>query len=228
MKPFLQWLKKLLRPNDKPTSEESESHSAHWLKPEENSFGIELLDCRRVALGMISMTSDPKIAARFLELRSSRGEELRGMKPSHARTIACNLIYPHEGMPSDGPHYKAQKMEDKWDIYLYDGHLYFVRSWSGKLTYRAEVEFNGKMATVTTVDAIQQDENDELVVRTVDYLVKSHLYCLEVPHPLPTGAQKGVEWLAMYSFSQFGRRGLYGTFADTLGIGVQRSAPEQT
>ena len=74
----------------------------------------------------------------------------------------------HEGLPngilattwiafvlSEGDHRKvgvqdwAQRMEDRWDIYLYDGNLYFARSWTGELGHRARVEFQERAAVVT-------------------------------------------------------------------------------
>jgi len=49
----------------------------------------------------------------------------------------------------------------------------------------------------------------------VDYLIRSHLYRLPLPHPLPKSVGQDPRELALFSFSQYGRYGLYGTFADT-------------
>ena len=57
------------------------------------------------------------------------------------------------GQSRDGPLFVARQMEDKWDIYLYDGHLYFARSWTGELVFRAVIEFAAPQAVLTTVEA---------------------------------------------------------------------------
>jgi hypothetical protein len=49
---------------------------------------------------------------------------------------------------------------------------------------------------------------------TIDFLIVSHVFGREIPHPLPSAYfERSPEDLALFSFSEFGRRGLYGTFA---------------
>jgi hypothetical protein len=51
-------------------------------------------------------------------------------------------------------------------------------------------------------------------VRTLDFLIESHVFGRECPHPLPAAyLGRAPDDLALFSFSQFGRRGLYGIFA---------------
>ena len=49
----------------------------------------------------------------------------------------------------------------------------------------------------------------------MDFLIRSHLYGQSVPHPLPKPLGRDPRENALFSFSQYGRHGLYGTFADT-------------
>ena len=97
-----------------PPTPEGQLPVPRWLGAQENLFGIEILDCRPITLGTMSTTKDPEIARRFLELRGSSGQEFRGVQPKGARSIHCDLTYPHEGQPKDGPLFKAEQMEDKW------------------------------------------------------------------------------------------------------------------
>src|SRR6185503_13037227 len=97
-----------------------------WLERHENPFGIRVLDCRPFTRGMISTTSDPAIARRFLELRQSDGSDQRGARPQEPVETACELVFPSDGRSAGGPLFKAQEMEDKWDVYLYDDVLYFA------------------------------------------------------------------------------------------------------
>lgn len=209
MKRLLGWLQSRFSPKHRgmPT--------VRWLAPQENPFGIDILDCRVYATTTLSATNSPEIAARYCKLRDSTGEELRGKRPERARSLTCSLTYPMRNKPTEGPLFKAEQMEDKWDIYFYDGHLYFRRSWTGDLVFRAHIEFEEHKATVTTVDASSVDD-DALALAQVDFLIKSHLLGLEVPHPLPKNLGKNPYTLAIYSLALFGRRGFYGTMTNTL------------
>jgi hypothetical protein len=188
-----------------------------WIPPDQNPFGVDLLDCRLLAQSMTSTTKDREVATTFLALRASSGEENRGRSPENAKTYTCDLQYPHSGEAPDGPLFKAKEMEDKWDIYLYDGQLYFDRSWTGLLIYRAAIVFHSQTANVVAVEAPGElvEGDASYPVAAVDYLIRSHLYHLAVPHPLPRDMGRNPRELALFSFSRYGRRGLYGTFADT-------------
>lgn len=193
-----------------------------WLSPQENPFGVEVLDCRAFA-AMQSFTKNRDIAVRYARLRNSSGEELRGTSPQNARNLECKLWYPVRHRPHDGPMFKSEVMEDKWDIYLYDGYLYFQRSWTGDLVFRAEVEFEDEKARVTAIQTSSVDgdltssDEDHRVLQEVDFLIKSHLMNLAALHPLPKHMiGKDPFVLAAHSSATFGRRALYGTFEDTL------------
>jgi hypothetical protein len=194
-----------------------------WLEPDQNPFGLRILDCRPFSTTMISTTKDPNIAARFSHLRSASGEEHRGRHPDDALIVPCNLIYPFNGESHDSPLFVAQQMEDKWDIYLYDGYLYFARSWTGDLALRATIAFKEKAAVITEIEANRAKVLDDsaLAVKMVDFLVKRHLYHQEAPHPFPQGIPEEKKTLALYSFSEYGRWAFYGSFEDTTTVRVQ-------
>jgi hypothetical protein len=195
-----------------------------WLEADQTPFGIRVLDCRPFSTSMISTTKDPAIADRFTRLRTATGEEHRGKTPDNALTVACDLRYPFGGEPPNGRMFAAQQMEDKWDSYLYDGHLYFSRSWTGDLIYRAAITFKNGEAIVSQVDANRAKVMDEptLAVRSADYLVKTHLYRIEAPHPFGPDFPNDQRSLALYSFSEYGRWASYGSFEDTTAVRVSK------
>jgi hypothetical protein len=194
-----------------------------WLEPDQNPFGLRILDCRPFSTTMISTTKDPNIAARFTHLRSVRGEEHRGRHPEDALIVPCNLTYLFNGESRDSPLFVAQQMEDKWDIYQYDGYLYFARSWTSDLALRATIAFKEKEAVITEIEANRAKVLDDsaLAVKMVDFLVKTHLYHQEAPHPFPQGIPEEKKTLALYSFSEYGRWAFYGSFEDTTTVRVQ-------
>jgi len=108
-------------------------------------------------------------------------------------------------------------MEDKWDIYLWDGYLYFARSWTDELIFRAKVNLSDRGMKIPAVDARSQIVKGDrsLAVRQVDFLVKSHLFKQEVPHTLPLDLPDDPQQIAMYSFQLFGRWASYATYEDT-------------
>jgi hypothetical protein len=192
-----------------------------WLAPSDNPFGVELLDCRSMALDSPAMEST--ITETYLGDRASDGRRLVGRIPDDAESRECLLRYPFEGTSGDGALFRSMVMEDKWDIDLYEGHLYFARSWTGQLVFRAAIAFVEGQATVTSVTAPREMfEPDPLhPIAIVDFLIRSHVHGWSVPHPLPPGAGSDPGQLALVSFSLFGRHAHFGTFADTTRLEPQ-------
>jgi hypothetical protein len=192
----------------------------HWIPAAENPLCVDVLDCSAFALSMVTTTSRAEVAARFTELRGSQGEHCRG-KDVNNSLVTCRLEYPFDN-PVDGPVFRADQMEDKWDVFLLDGDLYFSRSWSGDLAYIAKTTFENSKAIVTQIRGQREPGSSENPVAVVDYLIKSHVYGLVAPHPLPTD-QTNFRDLALWSFSRYGRRGLLGTKEDVTHLVVNRN-----
>ena len=221
-RPVYRWLSHPFRRPEQPVRQDDTFSKLTWLEPDQNPFGVRVLDCRPIATTFFSASQDPAIATRFGQMRQSTGEEHRGRQPPDPLVVPCNLSYPFNGESRDGPLFKAQQMEDKWDIYLYDGYLSFARSWTGELVFRAKTEFREPNAVITTIEANgTRLMNDPIhAVRSVDFLVKTHLYQKEVPHPLPQGIPPTNQFLAVYSFNEFGRWAFYASFEDTTKVRV--------
>lgn len=210
-----------LIPHEEP-AEDDVFAELRWIEASESPFGIRVLDCRPVALGLTTTTADPSVAQRFLALRSSSGIEHLGQVPSNAKPAQCDLVYPAgNGRSVDGALFVANEMEDKWDIYLHAGYLYFARSWTGILVSRARLKLIESTAYVdmVEVDPVTAD-SPEHAIRHVDYLIKSHLYQKEAPHPIPTTIQPVAREIAMYSFSLYGRRGQFASYEDTTQVKI--------
>jgi hypothetical protein len=104
-----------------------------WLERDQNPYTVRCLDVRSFTTTMISTAVDQKQAQKFKELRTSMGKHLGGKLPDDMSHVDCQLVYPHQGATRDGPLFLAKEMEDKWDVFLFDGALFFTRSWSGVL-----------------------------------------------------------------------------------------------
>lgn len=191
---------------------------ARWLKKGEagNPFVLDGFDCYAFVSSMLSTTKDTEVANSFVSLRSADGQTMRGSLPNDHVEIPCALSYRYSGETIDGILFKSEVMEEKWDIYLYDSRVYFCRSWTGSLTLVAEITPTENSLTVSRVWSSRSEE-PKLAIQQVDYLIKSHLYKLRVPHPLPSELPREQKAVALYSFSQFGRLCCFGSFENTLG-----------
>lgn len=214
------WLKRIFRARSDPPVDQQPVLC--WLHADENPFGVETLDCTPVTQEYVSTSGDPSIAESYARLRTSTGEEYRGIQPKEAVRIDCNLVYPHEDQEhQEGAVFKSEQMEDKWDIYHYDRRFFFVRSWTGQLVYVAELSFQQDRVGVFSI--LRQgafEESEGHTIRVVDYLIKSHIYRIPAPHPLPADLDRDPQSLALYSLQMYGRRCQFGTFGETLNNGV--------
>lgn len=190
-----------------------------WLEANETPFGVRALDCQPIVNGMPAM-QEPVAAARFAEVRALDGATLRGQRPEEAAVVACALRCSFTPPASDGVLFRAEIMEDRWDVFLADGWIYFVRSWSGQLVYRATVRFEPGRAFVRAIEAPSEAvrEDPAFCVREVDYLLKSHVLDAMVPHPIPAQLPNDPKQIALFSFSRHGRRGCFATYADATGF----------
>jgi len=196
-----------------------------WLDPTDNPFGIKILDCQPITRGMVSTTADPRIADSFVSLRSYDGAELRPQDLIPCCQPDRRLVYPHTGSQPTGPVFKADQMEVKWDVYCLGGSLLFCRSWTGDLIYVAEADWTQDAFRVTRIHAASGSQIDaQFAERAVDYLLKSHVYSLAVPHPLRPADPEDTQTLAAMSFSEFGNRAWFGTFEDPCDLKVVRDA----
>jgi hypothetical protein len=190
--------------------------AARWLDASENRWGLAVLDCSQNAGSMMSTTSDAEIAKTYARLRNSKGEEFRNAVFNPTLSVPCNLTYTVAKYIPDGPVFKSQVMEEKWDIYIYGEHLYFCRSWGGQLFYRVALQCEPPALRVLLVEASHKT-SEKSILRDVDFLIKSHVLSAKALHPLPRELGRDTQKLALFSFSAYGRMGLYGTFEETIG-----------
>jgi hypothetical protein len=202
-----------------------------WLQPTENVFGISCLDVRGFTRTMKAYTTDPEIADAFMRFRMLDGKGYRGKSPEHAARFPCELCYPLPDHMQDTPVYKAVSMDEKWDIYLYDGYLYFCRSWTGVLIFRAKIELRRDCMAVIWVEANPAAGGGEAgyAVSIVDFLIKSHLLAVDSPVHIPcipcndpvlgfTSLVNETTEIAKYVFHEYGPMASFATYQDTTHI----------
>lgn len=195
--------------------EQSEEYSFKWYGlGNENPFNKRILDIRSFTGTMVATTSDKSIAEQYNQLRNSNGEEYIGVEVPKSRSTIANLEYPHNGNELKGAAFKADSMDCKWDIYVYDGYFFFTRSWTGDLVYKVKAEiFSDKIVLKEIEHNFEIDSNE--AINAVHFLMKSHAFRQPFPHQIPVGLISEKE-IAIWSFSQFGNRACYATYDDII------------
>lgn len=182
-----------------------------------NPFNKKILDIRSLTQTMLSFTKDKTIAKLFNKQRQSIGEELIDTKLPSSKTISTNLVYPHNGTKMEGAGFKAKCMEDKWDLYFWNGIMYLTRSWTGEVVYKAYTAVAETYFTITKIEYSENQytqEDPSLVIDNVHFIVMSHAFGRPFPNRVPKKLITEKE-IALYSFSQFGHNCWYATY-DTI------------
>ena len=184
----------------------------------ENPFDANGYDCLAFARSMLSTTADPAVATSYSAQRASDGRDRVGLFPPDAVALDCRLVYALAEAIAEGPVFKASHLEEKWDLYLYGGRLYFCRSWTGALVFVADCTVADTELTITQIIASSSGTGMDYryAVRQVDYLLRSHWLQQAIPHPLPAGMDRDPKAVGLFSFSQYGWRCCFGTFEETL------------
>ena len=189
----------------------------HWIASSDNPWGVDVLDCRPVALCWASATNDPAVAASFGELRNSDGRQHLSTAPLPHR-VEQRLMLDIPAPPPEGILFRASEMEHKWDIYHWSGWLFVARSWTGQLTYRARLECDGRFLLIDEITTLKP--SPDYARKELHFLLRSHTQSQLMPAPLPVPDMPDPEnpgekaLAANHLFSTFGRFGWFATVAD--------------
>jgi hypothetical protein len=177
---------------------------------EGNPFNKRILDIRSFTLSMIATTSRKEIAEKYNLLRTSAGEEYIGIEVPDSRSVLTKLEYPHNGSSLRGAAFKADSMDCKWDIYVYDNFFYFTRSWTGDLVYKAMAKIKADSIELTNIK-YPPEVDESIAINNVHFLMMSHACGKVFPHMIPKTVLSENE-IALYSFSTFGNKACYATY----------------
>jgi len=211
------WFSAQGRSNDAATG--GIQYELKWYDPgQDNPFPIRILDVRSFTWNVLATTSDQRIAGSFNAQRHSDGREFIDTAIENASTVACHLVFPHNGDPLEGIVFKADSMDVKWDIYIYDSVFLFVRSWTGQLQYRAFANVGPDKIIIHTIES--SASNVETARQAVYFLLATHAMGRVLPHTIPSDTPQNAQQIALLSFSMYGNRGCYATFEDITAIPI--------
>ena len=179
---------------------------------------MRVLDVRSLTNNIIATTTDPRIAESYLRLRQNDGKNLKNAAITEPCTVHCSLKFPHNGTQLEGIVSKADSMDVKWDIYIYDGIFYFARSWTGELMFKAPAKVARDAINIFEIECRRSDE--DLAPSHVFFLLGSHAMGRVLPHRVPLPSDAGPMQIATTSFSLFGNKANYAAFDDITQISL--------
>jgi len=196
-----------------------DGYSFKWNDPgPENPFGIRVFDCRPLTWHVVATTKDKAIAERYNVLRRSDGKDLIGAPINDSVRCPVSLKFPHNGATLEGIVFKADSMDVKWDIYIYNSIFLFARSWTGELCYRAVAAVGPSQIHITEIECPRSEA--KIAASHVYFLMGTHAMRRVLPHRLPEGTPEDPMTMATLSFSLFGRLGCYASFEDITAIPI--------
>lgn len=187
--------------------------SFQWIEiGKDNPFNKRVLDVRPLTWNTTATTTDKTIAETYNLLRNSNGEGYTYVNEKNKEVADVLLEYSHSGEPLEGIVFKADSMDCKWDIYIYNTIFYFTRSWTGDLIYSAHAEVLPDKIIINKIE-FPQGMDIELAKSDIHFLLKSHAMGQVLPHQVPRDLESDID-IALYSFKQFGNKGCYACFED--------------
>ncbi len=187
-----------------PILPEASEQTWRLLPDGDNPFPFPVLDHRQASLGLRSRPADEATAARFEALRGDDAPDLRRRPIQGGQVLPVRLDYPAPTTPlADGCLFRADRPEERWDIFLFEGHLVFRRSWTGEAIFRARVSAIPEGLLLTELE-VHPDWLSRMAPAQVDFLVWSHLFGRPVPHPVPKGALQQPERAIGWSLQTYG------------------------
>lgn len=190
-----------------------QSPDISWVEAADNPWGVRVLDVRPLTLTMLSASSDPQCAANVVSFEQDDGIGFIGKGPPVTRSVEANLRFPIDRLLADGVLFMPREMEQKWALFYHRGEIICVRSWLRQVQAIARVGEYQDHVDVTAVRGTltAEDEDPELTLRLLDYLLRSHALDIVYPAPLPVGMEKEPQAAAAWCMSMFGNRALFAT-----------------
>jgi hypothetical protein len=219
-------LKQWLSPEGAGSALPEQDYAFEWYDPgPENPFGIRVLDCRPMTWNLVSTTENAAVAESYLQLRAADGKELVDAVIPNSVRIPTSLHFPHNGARLEGIVFKADSMEVKWDIYIYDSVFLFARSWTGELRFRAWATVGETEIHITEIECSQTDRG--LAAAHIYFLIGTHAMGRVLPHRVPCEPLAEPLTIASVSFALFGKLACYAAFDDITAIPITHPRSSQ-
>lgn len=175
-----------------------------WIGPEDNPFGVPLLDLRPLTQSWVAASSDPKQAENLTAMFQEDGERFASQR-ADGETTKSELRYRTDGFLADGILFSPDCMEQKWALFYYAGRINCVRSWTHQVVLSAEAHVRDGWLEIESVTGEGGEER-------LDHLLRTHALDMVWPVWLPEQMlREEPTKSAQIAFSLYGNRALLAT-----------------
>lgn len=185
-------------PTEAADTGEEPKHELIEVAPQDNPWGIPLIDLRPVTHTVVATSTDKTCAENSVSYGSETGEVFFRDLPEFPTKTACQLRYSLGGAEKlyPGVLFTPQSMDEKWAIFCDTTRIVFVRSWQRKVFAFADCTCSEGELTVSAIHGdLQTGSAGDLLVAEIDWLIRSHALGDTVPVPveeLTTGNALGL------------------------------------
>ncbi len=188
-----------------------------WIEPSDNPWNVKLLDLRPITLGVLSTSSDPKMAENAVSYGNEDGKIFWGVSPKNAKTVKSRLAYPIDAPLQPGVLFAPKAMKQKWAVFFDGVNIIFVRSWQREVQVIAKTrQENNQLIIETIVGEFKEDDSPESTNAVLNFLLISHAMNEIVPTPLPKELESVPETAGYWAFSLYGNFAHFGVFDETF------------
>lgn len=172
-----------------------------------------MLDVRPVTHTMLLVTGNHQYASNAISWTGDDGTSFIGKEPRNPQIIETNLRFPIDRFLAEGVLFVPEEMEYKLAIFYHRSENICVHSWAREVLLVARVEEHDDHILVKEVRGsfFITEQEPELTVRALDYVLRSHALEIEYPAPLPAGMEQNRQTAAEWCMSYFGNRVAFAT-----------------
>jgi len=184
----------------------------------ENPWGVQLLDVRPFTQTMLSTSVDPRCATNAVSFGQDDGQGFVGEIPQSDLRLAIDLRYPVDHRIADGVLFIPRQMEHKWALFVHQGTIICVRSWTRQVQAIAHFTVQDGYAQIYELHGTLLPDHADARTnqRLLDFLLRSHALQLPYPVPLPVGLELSPDAAAIWCMAQFGKLALFATAEEVL------------
>lgn len=201
--------------NPKQEEKKTNEYDLKWINPEQNPWGLKILDLRPISQTMLSSSKDPKMAINAISYNQEDGTTFRDYFPKSERIISSSLTIPVDGKLEEGVLFNPSTMENKWAIYFMNGRLIFIRSWLREAFVVAKTEQENNQLKITQITGgFTDQESPKMTESILMFLLFSHALNEIIPAPIPKELSDNTDHAGMWAFSAYGNMAHLGYFGE--------------
>lgn len=188
------------------------------IAPQDNTWGVALLDFRSEVAETISVAEDRKQADNAVSYTLKNVQEFWKTPPINPQKATSTLKFALDGTLYPGVLFIPRAMEEKWAIYYNGEDIIFVRSWQREVFVVAKTrQADGYLHIEEITGDFTGETSAEETNAIFNFLMISYVLGEVVPAPLPKDFEQMPHTLAFQlAFKLYGNKAYFGVFDETF------------